>query len=110
VLEVAHVCVLDGAVDFDLAHELLFGAALGEGGLLDYFGGMDEVCLSIDEFKALGEASFAEELAFEVPANADFAALLLELLLNDRLLRTWGLTVLLASLARQKIHLHRELK
>lgn len=68
---------------------------------------MDEVCLSVDELKALGEASFAKELAFQVAPDADLATRLLILLLNDRLLRR-RLYYRLIALSRDHIHILRK--
>ena len=84
-LEVAHVGVLDTPVDFDLAHQLLLRPALGQAGLLDDLGSVDELGLGIDEFETFGEASLAEELSLEVPADADFSALLFKLFFHDDL-------------------------
>ena len=85
VLKVAHVLMLNTAVDLDLTHELLLGATLCEGRLLDDFGSVHEHRLGIDELEAFGEAALAEELALEVPADAYLAVLLLKLLLHNRL-------------------------
>ena len=81
----AHVSVLYTPVDLNLAHQLLLCPTFGQARLLDYFGSVDESCVSIDEFVAFSEATFAEELAFDVSADADFSALLLKFLLNDGL-------------------------
>ena len=100
VLEVAHVRVLDTAMDLDLAHELLLGSTLGQRRLLDDLGGVDEVGVCVDEFEALSEAAFPQELALDVAPDADVPALLLEFLLNQRLLLCRRLTCLLTVLAR----------
>mmetsp|Transcript_23065 Transcript_23065/g.30686 ORF Transcript_23065/g.30686 Transcript_23065/m.30686 type:complete len:116 (-) Transcript_23065:289-636(-) len=59
VLEVAHMRVLDTAMNLDLTHELLLGPTLRQRRLLDDFGGVDEVGFCVDELEALGEASLA---------------------------------------------------
>lgn len=91
-LEVAHILVLDTAVDFNLAHELLLGATLRERRLLDDLGRGDEIRLGIDEFEAFREATFAQEFSFEIPTDAKLSVLLLEFLLDNRLLLALGLS------------------
>lgn len=87
VLEVAHISVLDTSMDFDLTHKLLFGSALCQRRLLDDFGCVDEVGLSVDEFETFGESTLAKELSLEVAADPDLATRLLEFLFDDGLRR-----------------------
>lgn len=82
VLEVAHVAVLDAAVDFDLAHQLLLGSTFGQARLLNDFGRVHESGVGINEFVAFGESALAQELALDIPANSNFAIFLV-LLLDD---------------------------
>ena len=90
VLEVTHVCMLDGAVNLDLTHELLFGTTLCQTGLLYDFRCMGELGLGIDEFEALRKATLAEELSFEIHAFTECTILLLKLFFDESLLRTRG--------------------
>ena len=83
VLKVAHVRMLDTPMNLDLAHELLLRPTLGQAGLLDDFGRVDEARVGIYEFIALGEASLAEELALDVASDTDFSiSILLEFFFN----------------------------
>ena len=89
--------MLDTAVDLNLTHQFLLRTRLGQRGLLDDFGGVDEAGVGIDELVAFGEAAFTEELSLDIPANANLAtAILLELLLDDRLGGAGGAAGLLA--------------
>ena len=56
-------------MDFDLAHEFLLGATFRQRRLLNDFRSVDKVCLGINEFKAFGEATFAEEAPTAVSDN-----------------------------------------
>ena len=90
VLEVAHVVMLDTSMNLDLAHELLFGAAFRQAGLLDDLGCMDESCVGIDEFVAFCEATLTKELALDVSSNANLSAIFLEFFFNYGLGRGGG--------------------
>jgi hypothetical protein len=57
-LELYYVLVMDGPMDFDLTHELLFCPALSEGSLLHNLGCTDLLGFLVDEFIAFSEASF----------------------------------------------------
>ena len=58
---------------------------------------MKKVRISIDKLKAFGEASFSEELAFNVASDSNLTVLLLVLLFNESLLRWGGLLATLAA-------------
>jgi hypothetical protein len=86
VLELDDILVVDGAVYLDLAHELLLGATLGEGGLLDDLGSLHQLRLLVYEFIALGEAALPQELALQVLTHLHLTVVLHDLLLYDYLL------------------------
>ena len=97
VLKMAHIIVFDAAVNLYLAHQFLLGSTLGQTGLLDDLGRVDEGSVGIDEFVALREATLSKKLAFEVATDSDLAALLLELFLYYGLC-SWLLIITLLSL------------
>jgi hypothetical protein len=81
VLKVANVAMLDTAVNLDLAHELLLGAALCQARLLNHFRGMHKTGVGINEFVAFCKSALAKELAFDVSSDA-YLAVFLEFLFN----------------------------
>lgn len=85
VLEVADIGVLDAPVDLDFTHELLFGAALRQAGLLNDFGCVHEGGVGIYEFVAFRKAALAKELALDVSSDADFSRIFLKFFLNNGL-------------------------
>lgn len=97
VLKMAHIIVFDAAVNLYLAHQFLLGSTLGQTGLLDDLGRVDEGGVGIDEFVTLRKATLSKKLAFEVATDSDLAALLLELFLYYRLC-AWLLIITLLSL------------
>ena len=92
VLEADDVVVVERPVDFDFRHQLLLGSRFGQRGLGDDFGRRHSLVLEVRELEAPGETSLAEELALEVPLDADLSVVLDHLLLDD------GLSVLRALL------------
>ena len=97
VLKMAHIIVFDAAVNLYLAHQFLLGSTLGQTGLLDDLGRVDEGGVGIDEFVALRKATLPKKLAFEVATDSNLAALLLELFLYYGLC-AWLLIITLLSL------------
>ena len=93
----AHIIVFDAAVNLYLAHQFLLGSTLGQTGLLDDLGRVDEGGVGIDELVALRKATLSKKLAFEVATDSDLAALLLELFLYYGLC-SWLLIITLLSL------------
>lgn len=71
--ETTHSGMLNAAVDLDLTHELLLSPTLRQRRLLYYLRGMEKVGVSIDELKALGETTFAQELSLNVASDSDLA-------------------------------------
>ena len=82
-LKETNMRMLDSSMNLDLTHQLLFCSALGQTGLLNDLGCMDELGLSVDEFVAFGEASLAKVLALDVSFDAYFTIGLFEFLLDD---------------------------
>mmetsp|Transcript_24716 Transcript_24716/g.30853 ORF Transcript_24716/g.30853 Transcript_24716/m.30853 type:complete len:293 (-) Transcript_24716:24-902(-) len=85
VLEPDDVVLVEGAVDLDLRHKLLFGTGLRQSGLGDNLGRRNSLVLEISELEAAGETSLAEELALQVLLDADFAVVLYDFLFDDSL-------------------------
>jgi len=83
VLKSHNVVMVKGAVDFDFAHELLFGARLGKGILHDDLGSLNFFVFEVLEFVAFGKASLAKEFTFEVLFNADVAVKLNDFLFDN---------------------------
>ena len=83
--ELGHILMLDRSVDLDFTHELLFGAALRQAGLLNDFGCVHEGGIGIYEFVAFRKAALAKELALDVSSDADFSRFFLKLFLNNGL-------------------------
>ena len=75
--------MLDRAMDLDLAHQLLLGAALRETRLEDHLGGGHGASLLAREFVALGETSLPEKLALEIAADLSLAVRFDDALLHD---------------------------
>ena len=101
-LEAHDVVVMQRSVDLDLAHQLLLGARLSEGGLRNDLGGRDSLGLEVGELVALGKAALAQEFAAEVFLDADVAVELDDLLLYDDL----GVVLVLRGLGRSLLLLH----
>jgi hypothetical protein len=101
-LEADDMVLVEGAMDLDLGHKLLFGPGFSECGLHNDFGCLDTLILQVRELEAASEAALSEELAFEVLFDADFAVVLDDFLLDD------GLSVFDALLLGITL-LHREL-
>jgi hypothetical protein len=83
VLEADDVAVVEGPMNFDLAHELLLGPRLRQRRLVDYLGRRDAPRLRIRELVALGEAALAQEFSSEVLLDTNVAVEADDLLLND---------------------------
>ena len=85
-LKVAHIAMLDAAMNLNLTHELLFGSALRQTALLNNLSCVNETRIGIYELVALGEAALAQEFALNVPSDTNLArAVLFEFLLHDGL-------------------------
>jgi len=56
-----NVCVVKRSVDFNFAHQLLFGSAFGKRGLSNDFRGTHSFVVKICEFITFSETSFAQE-------------------------------------------------
>ena len=67
------VGVMQGPVDLDLTHELLFGPRLGQSSLVDNFGSRNSFGLLIGEFVTFGETTFSQELSSNVSFDANIA-------------------------------------
>lgn len=89
-LEAYDVVVMEGAMNLDLGHELLLGATLCEGALLDDFGGLDLLVVQVSELVTLGESALAQELALEVLLDADVSVKLDYLFFDDSLAFFFG--------------------
>lgn len=59
VIEAYHMCVVQGTVDPDFTHELLFGPRFGEGALGDHLGCKHFFTFQTCEFLHSGEPSFS---------------------------------------------------
>lgn len=81
VLELAHVLVLQTAMNFYFAHELLLGAGLGQRCLLHYLARI--VYVISCEFVTLSETTFAQKFALVVLADFHAAVGLLDLFFDD---------------------------
>lgn len=84
--EVNKLCdvgMLDGPVDLDLTHELLLGPTSLKRRLVNDLGCSDLFGVALDEFIALGKASFAQELALNVLPEAHLPVLVFDFLLHD---------------------------
>ena len=88
-LEADNVVVVQGAMNFNLGHELCFCSALGETAFHDDLGSLHLFVFKVSNFVTLGEASLSEELAFEVLLDDVVAVELDDAFFND------GLSVLL---------------
>jgi hypothetical protein len=83
VLKLRNVLVLDRAVNFDLTHQLLLGAAPLQRALLDDLGRRDRLGVALHELVALGEAALAEELTLHISAVTHLAIRVLDAFLDD---------------------------
>ena len=81
--ELRDVLVLDRAVNFDLAHQLLLGAAPLQRALVDNLGRRYRLRVALHELIALREAALAQKLSFDVISVADLPVLMLDTLFDD---------------------------
>ena len=75
--------VLDGPMNFDLAHQLLFCSAALQRGLLDDFCGCNVFVVALNELVAFCESSLAEELSFDILSIGHFAVCVLQFFFDD---------------------------
>lgn len=81
--ELSNIWMLDGPVNFDLAHQLLLCPASLQRGLLDDLGGANSLRIHLDELIALGEATLTKKLTFDIRSVAYLTIRMLYALLND---------------------------
>lgn len=84
VLEEDDVGVLDGAVDLDLAHELLLGSGLRKAGFDYDLARTEDVRFLVHHFVATSETSLAQELALSILPNEGLSIMFNDLFLDDR--------------------------
>ena len=84
-LEADDVVLMQTPVNLNLRHELLLGTCLSESGLGNDLGRRDSLVLQVGKLKATSETSLTQELALQVPLDADLTIVLDHLLFNDGL-------------------------
>ncbi len=78
-------------MDFDFAHQLLFGSAFSQRGLSNDFGSAHSFVVKICEFIALGEPSLSQESPSLVLFNVYVSVILHNFLLNYDILLIYRL-------------------
>ena len=70
-------------MNLDFTHQLLLCATPLQRGLLNDFGSSDLLCVTLDKFIALSEATLAQEFSFQILSIADLSVLMLDSLLDN---------------------------